>query len=98
MAVLAKDIGLVEKDITAQNTFSDGIYTEGGFNLSISGTFVATVTVQRSFDQGATWRDVDTFTAPIETYGQDPEPVVVYRAGVKTGDFTSGTVSIRIGR
>ena len=98
MAVLDRDIGLVEKEVTAENTFSDGLYTEGAFNLSISGTFVATITVQRSFDQGSTWRDVDTFTAPIETYGTDPEPVVVYRAGVKTGDFTSGTVDIRIGR
>ena len=98
MAVLDRDIGLVEKAVTAENTFSDGLYTEGAFNLSISGTFSATVTVQRSFDQGSTWRDVDTFTAPIETYGNDPEPVVVYRAGVKTGDFTSGTVNIRIGR
>ena len=98
MAVVDRDIGLVEKDVTAQNTFSDGIYTEGGFNLSISGTFVATVTVQRSFDQGSTWRDVETFTAPIETYGIDPGPTVAYRAGVKTGEFTSGTVSIRIGR
>lgn len=98
MAVLDKGIGMAEKDISAQNTFSDGLYTEGDFNLSISGTFVATVTVQRSFDAGSTWRDVDTFTAPIETYGVDPEPVVVYRAGVKTGDYTSGTVSIRIGR
>jgi len=98
MAVLDRDIGLVEKAVTAENTFSDGLYTEGAFNLSISGTFVATITVQRSFDQGSTWRDVDTFTAPIETYGTDPEPVVVYRAGVKTGDFTSGTVNIRIGR
>lgn len=98
MAVLDRDIGLVEKEVTAENTFSDGLYTEGAFNLSISGTFVATITVQRSFDQGSTWRDVDTFTAPIETYGTDPEPVVVYRAGVKTGDFTSGTVNIRIGR
>lgn len=98
MAVLERGEGVVTKDITAQNTFSDGLYIEEGFNLSISGTFVATVTVQRSFDQGSTWRDVDTFTAPIETAGFDPEPVVVYRAGVKTGDFTSGTVSIRIGR
>jgi len=98
MAVLDKDTGLVTKDITAENTFSDGLYVVGDFNLSISGTFVATITVQRSFDQGSTWRDVDTFPAPIETAGSDPEPVVVYRAGVKTGDFTSGTASIRIGR
>ena len=98
MAVLDKDTGLVTKDISAQNTFSDGLYVVGAFNLSISGTFVGTVTVQRSFDQGATWRDVDTFTAPIETAGSDPEPVVVYRAGIKTGEYTSGTASIRIGR
>jgi hypothetical protein len=98
MAVLDKDTGLVTKDISAQNTFSDGLYVVGDFNLSISGTFVGTITVQRSFDQGATWRDVDTFTAPIETAGSDPEPVVVYRAGIKTGEYTSGTASIRIGR
>jgi hypothetical protein len=98
MAILPQDTGLVTAEITAQNTFSDGLYTQGDFNLSIAGTFVATVTVQRSFDGGATWRDVDTFTAPIETFGTDPEPVVIYRAGVKTGDFTSGTVNIRIGR
>ena len=97
MAVLTRDTGLVEKEITAENTFSDCLYTEGGFNFSISGTFVATVTVQRSFDQGSTWRDVETFTSPIETYGTDPGPTVAYRAGVKTGDFTSGTVNIRIG-
>ena len=98
MAVLNKNVGLVEKDISAQNTFSDGLYVEGDFSFSISGTFVGTVTVQRSFDAGATWRDVDTFTAPIETAGYDGEPIVVYRAGIKTGDHTSGTASVRIGR
>jgi len=98
MAVLNKNVGLVEKDISAENTFSDGLYVEGDFSFSISGTFVGTVTVQRSFDAGATWRDVDTFTAPTETAGYDGEPIVVYRAGIKTGDYTSGTASIRIGR
>lgn len=98
MAILPRDSGLVEADISAQNTFTDGLYTVGDFNLSISGTFTATVTVQRSFDQGSTWRDVETFTAPTEKYGSDPGPSVIYRAGVKTGDYTSGTVSIRIGR
>ena len=88
MAVLDRDIGLVEKAVTAENTFSDGLYTEGAFNLSISGTFLATVTVQRSFDQGSTWRDVDTFTAPIETYGNDPEPVVVYHVELLKCVFT----------
>jgi len=83
------------KDIGAENTFSDALRIKENFNLSISGTFSATVTVQRSLD-GVTWRDVDTFTAPIETYGFDPEPFF-YRAGVKTGDYSSGTASVRIG-
>ncbi len=98
MAILPKDTGAVTVDLSAENTFSDGLYTEGAFNLSISGTFSATITVQRSFDRGSTWRDVDTFTAPIETFGSDPDPVVVYRAGVKTGDYSSGTATVRIGR
>jgi hypothetical protein len=83
MAILPKDTGETTASIVAQNTFTDGLYTVGSFNLSISGTFSATVTVQRSFDVGVTWADVDTFTAPIETAGYDPEVVVLYRAGVK---------------
>lgn len=82
------------KTITAQNTFSDALELVGHFNLSISGTFVATVTVQRSFDN-TNWFDVDTFTSPIETYGFDPSQCY-YRAGIKTGAYTSGTAVISI--
>lgn len=82
--------------ITTENTFSTAAQLEGYFNLSISGTFVATVTVQRSPDN-STWQDVDTFTTPSEEVGFDPE-FMWYRVGVKTGDFTSGTVVVRLGR
>jgi hypothetical protein len=85
----------VTKSITAQNTFTDPVQLTGNFNLSISGTFSATVTVQRSSDN-STWRDVDTFTAPSEEVGYEPE-VMWYRAGVKTGGFTSGTADVRLG-
>jgi len=74
----------------AQNTWSDPIRIVGSFNLSISGTFVATVTVQRSED-GSTWRDVDTWTTPSEEVGYDPI-LNYYRVGVATGGYTSGTV------
>jgi hypothetical protein len=74
----------------AENTWSPAIQVVGSFNISISGTFVATVTVQRSED-GSTWRDVNTFTAPFEGVGYDPI-LNYYRIGVATGDFTSGTV------
>jgi hypothetical protein len=101
MAVLSKDTGLVTAALTAQNTFTDWIYSTKEFNLSISGTFVGTITVQRAFDTADAdndARDVDTFTAPIETYGFEPSGVALYRAGFKTGEFTSGTANIRIGR
>lgn len=82
------------KTIAAENTFSDPVRLIGAFNFSLSGTFSATVTVQRSVD-GSTWRDVDTFTAPSEEVGYEPE-VMYYRAGVKTGAFTSGSAVVRL--
>ena len=87
---------LATKSITAQNTFSDAVQLAGWFNVSISNTFSATVTVQRSFDN-STWRDVSSFTAPIEAVGMEPE-VCWYRIGVKTGNFSSGQVDVRLGQ
>ena len=81
--------------IGAQNTFSDAVQLTGYFNVSISGTFAASVVVQRSTDN-STWRDVNTFTAPFEGTGYEPE-VMYYRIGVKTGGYTSGTADVRLG-
>lgn len=82
--------------ITAENTFTPpkDVRANRKFNLSIWGTFVATVTVQRSFDGNETWKDVETFKIPGEWTGCDGEQLY-YRVGVKTGDYTSGTVNIR---
>jgi hypothetical protein len=80
------------KTISAQNTFTDTIHIVGDFNLSISGTFVGTVTVQRSTDEVG-WRDVNTFSAPFEGVGYDPVKNY-YRAGIKTGDYTSGSAAL----
>ena len=87
---------LASKSILAQNTFTDAVQITGWFNVSISGTFSATVTVQRSPDN-INWYDVNTFTAPFEGVGMDPE-VMWYRVGVKTGAFTSGSVVVRLGQ
>jgi len=98
MTILSRDTGLVEAALSAANTFSDGLYTDDSFNFSVEGTWVGTITAQRSLDLGVTWRDVDTFTSNIETYGFDPGPTVAYRVGFKTGEYTSGTANVRIGR
>ena len=82
--------------ITGDDSFTTEAYLEGYFNLSISGTFSATVTVQRSFDKGSTWLDIDSFTSATEEVGFEPE-TVKYRVGVKSGDYTSGSIVVRLG-
>lgn len=88
----------VTKSITADDTFTDElqIYAGDNFNVSISGTWVATVTVQRIFEDRETWVDVESFTANTEKTGFESESGVRYRIGVKSGNFTSGTAEVRI--
>jgi|TARA_R110000787_G_scaffold8568_6_gene28973 hypothetical protein len=83
---------VVTKAAGAENQFSDALSLRGDFSLSISGTFVGTVSVQRSFDGGSAWASVDTFTAPIETAGYEPVGAQ-YRVGIASGAYTSGTAT-----
>jgi len=85
---------IVTASIDAQNTFSDSIKLSTGFDVSISGTFAATVVIQRSYDD-LSWKDVESFTAPIECSGYQPQSAF-YRIGVKTGGYTSGTVVVSL--
>ncbi len=86
--------------ITAENVYSDAIRILGRFNFSLSGTWVATVHVQRRHIDGAgtagSWLDVKSFTANDEWVGEEVEDKTEYRFGVKTGNFTSGTVVGRL--
>jgi len=73
--------------------------TLGLLNISIYGaTWAGTVTLQRAFDGGSTWRDVDTFTANEETQLYDNEAGVNYRIGIKSGEYSSGSVAVRLSR
>lgn len=90
-------IARVTASIAAQNTFSDPVAIRGTFNLSLSGTWVATVHLQRSYpDAPTTFFDVASYTANVEDRGTEAESGVLYRVGVKTGNYTSGTVVARI--
>ena len=86
---------VVTKTISAQNTFSDALSLRGDFSLSISGLSDSTVTVQRSFDAGSTWADVDTFTSSYEGNGYDAVGAQ-YRAGIKSGAYGSDTVVVSL--
>lgn len=88
----------VEVDATGAGQWSSAITVSGegatrDISVSVGGTFVATVTLQRSNDEGTTWSDVATYTgAATPTYndGLDNQELQ-YRIGVDTGDYTSGT-------
>ncbi len=84
------------RTVTGSNQFTDPVELIGYFNLSITGSWDATVTVQRSFDKGSTWYDVNTWDENTQEYGLEPEGGVWYRAGVKDGEFTVGNCVLRI--
>ena len=86
----------VSKTISEENSFSNSILIGADhFSISIQGTFVATVTLQKTYNE-VDWLDVQTFTLSGEFFGLEPEGSK-YRIGVKTGDFTSGSVNVRLG-
>lgn len=88
-------VARLEESLTsATSTASVDILND--FNVSVSGTFAAIVDLQRSFDGGVTWVDVDSYTAPVEREGCEPETGVKYRFDVPS--YTSGTVVLRISR
>ncbi|NDF13334.1 MAG: hypothetical protein EB060_11040 [Proteobacteria bacterium] len=85
-------------NVAAQNTFCEDAEFDylRPFNLSVSGTWAGTVTLQRSFNNGSTWLDVYSVTANVETVVDSPETGVLWRLGIKTGNYTSGTAVCRL--
>lgn len=88
----------VTATITAENTFTNpirvaGIEGQRIFGISITGTFVATLTLQYSISEPGNWVDVTTYTTPQSISHDDglDNQIIYYRIGVKTGAFTSGS-------
>ena len=85
--------------VTVQNKFTDWVQLDGIFQLHIYGVIGSTVTFQGSPDNGATIYDLDTYsgsTANTMHVGTLAQSSWVYRAGVKTGDYASDTVILRM--
>ena len=87
-------IGSVNATLTAENTFTDWMATKGKFNVSITGINGDTVTVQRSIDGGTTILDVKDYTANKQESGEEIEHGWSYRIGIKTGNYSAGTVIV----
>lgn len=88
----------VQDSLGDENTFGEFLQLDVGerFTVSLSGAFVATVTLQRRFD-GANWRNVEVYTVETEKDGLAAEGQLI-RLGIETGDYTSGTAVCRIGK
>lgn len=83
----------VTKTIDGADQWSDIIsIPSGNFSMSVLGTFVGTITVQRTFD-GTNWGDCGTFTAPQENTGYEGAGAD-YRIGAKALEWTSGSAEV----
>lgn len=80
---------------TATGQSTSFIIWKSPYNVSISGTFVGTVALERSFDQGATWVHVKDWETPAEKIGDEAEPGTYYRFNCTA--FTSGSIISRLG-
>jgi hypothetical protein len=91
-----------EKSIAAENGWTSWVRVKKGtrqLSVSISGLTAgdATVTLQGR-KEGGTEVDVTTFTADARGIINEAEDTAEYRIGVKTGEYTSGTIIVRLGK
>jgi len=64
--------------------------------VSVSGTFVATIDLERSSDSGSTWLTIESYTAPVEKNIESISDKFLYSLNVSA--FTSGTVNVLLGK
>lgn len=91
------------KDLTGSFTAAGqgaAVDFTGRFNITLWGSFVATVQIERSFD-GAIWHpctfsdgSANAWTAPLSITADEPEAGVRYR--LVCVSHTSGTVNYRV--
>ena len=68
--------------------------TLGYFDVSLSGFGTATVQLERSFDDGASWFLVETMSQNLSKRGYEPKPDVIYRLNCTA--HTTGTILYRL--
>lgn len=88
----------VSASIATDNTFTDPIRVTGVdssriFTVNISGTWVATIRLQRSIGEIGSWEAVGTYYANTTVSFDDglDNQIVYYRIGIESTGYTSGT-------
>lgn len=93
----------VTKVISAADVYSDPIRVTGiaagrTFGITVTGTWVGTVTLQRSVGAIGSWVDVSNYTTNQSTTLSDTldNQIIYYRIGIKPGNYTSGTATVAL--
>ena len=97
MAIIGAPQGsFLRTTISAQNTFTEAFLISSGlFHVGISGISGDTVHVQSSLDDGTTWRDIASYTVDSTLTGEMGADCRI-RVGVKTGNYSAGTIVAEI--
>lgn len=89
---------LVTASLTGADQFTDpirvgGIENQRIFQITVSGTWTATVTLQYSVGEPGSWVDVKDWTVNTTENHDDglDNEIIYYRIGIKAGNYTSGT-------
>lgn len=90
--------------LSGANQFGSSVRVTGvgatrNVTLTITGVWVATITLQRSVGEEGLWTDVTTYTANQAgiTYNDALDnDICFYRLGIKTGNYTSGSATVAL--
>ena len=87
-------------EINIDDSWTDSVEADRNESIFIElgGVWEGTVTLQRSANDGATWEDVYVYKDNINTTHTEYEDDIIYRLGIKSGDYTSGTASLTLGK
>jgi len=66
--------------------------------LSLNGTWVGTIWLQRSYDDGDNWVDYEGYTGNASKSYTEYANNIIYRAYCKTGDWTSGSADVQLSK
>ena len=94
----------ITASFAAADVYSPSVAASKGLVLSLTGTFVATVTLQRLQDNttlaSPTWVDVTSQAGVVTAFTtagaysvEIPDVAGIYRFGIKPAGYTSGTVA-----